>query len=881
MRFFTIVILFNFSILSRAQDIRDSLWKMIEVTQDDSVRTSCYMTLIGQYIYFDADSSRLMCEKTISMSEQYNLSTIKPEAYAWMAYIVELNGELDLFKYYSEKALICYRSIGHKVGEAIVLSNLGLYYLRIGNYTESIRKFEASINKSIEVGDSTNIGITYSNISYLYYLQGNLDAAIQAGIKSIELNRIYGNPHTVSISLSNVGAMYNKQKRFDEAIVYFREALLIQETLFDTISMTGTLTNLGELYQLTNKIDSAVSCYNNVLLFCKDGNAPDVKISALSHLTRIYVDFGNLDSANYFAEQHLELAEDLHYADHLVKAYKLSNSVDMRMADSTQVLQRLEKVIAINNLAMEINFNLLTEAEKELYFQTLAYDYELYFSALIHLDQYTDSASIHFYNTVLMNKGFLLKSVSEFRNRILASGDSILIKDYADWTSIQKEMAEQKNILLIDSLKKEANSLEKKMAMHELDGTDYYSSGATNFVDVMNKLNPGEAAIEFVAFKDWYSDEDAGEIRYFALVILNGSNRPLLISLCSGIELGEVLGKYPGNNLEYINSIYGTDEMLQADLYKLIWQPIESVLTGIKTIYFSPAGLLHKVSFAAMRAADGEYLSAKFSLIQLSSTAQIADMKNPQIDKHNNLLMFGGIQFIGKNKQQEVWAYLPGSLSEINTITELSNNKKISAKHYSGDRATETNFTVEAPEFELVHIATHGFFYPLIVNFETDTSLSSQQKPEFRGASYQHAYGQFVVNENPLMRSGLVFANGNDCWLNTDSAGSDGVLTAFEVSNLNLRKNKLMVLSACETGLGDIDETEGVYGLQRAFKIAGSDFLIMSLWQVPDAETVVFMELFYTHLFKHHHIVDAFQHAQHGMQQKYDPYYWAAFVLIQ
>ena len=128
MRSFIFVILFSISGVSCAQDIRDSLWKMIEVTPDDSVRTACYMTLIGQYVYIDPDSSRIVCEKTISMAEQYNLSTIKPEAYAWMAYIVELNGELDLFKYYSEKALISYRAIDHKVGEAIVLSNLGLYY---------------------------------------------------------------------------------------------------------------------------------------------------------------------------------------------------------------------------------------------------------------------------------------------------------------------------------------------------------------------------------------------------------------------------------------------------------------------------------------------------------------------------------------------------------------------------------------------------------------------------------------------------------------------------------------------------------------------------------------------------------------------------------
>ncbi|PIY03984.1 MAG: hypothetical protein COZ21_07795 [Bacteroidetes bacterium CG_4_10_14_3_um_filter_31_20] len=131
------------------------------------------------------------------------------------------------------------------------------------------------------------------------------------------------------------------------------------------------------------------------------------------------------------------------------------------------------------------------------------------------------------------------------------------------------------------------------------------------------------------------------------------------------------------------------------------------------------------------------------------------------------------------------------------------------------------------------------------------------------------------------MRSGLALARANDVWSKTKADGEDGVLTAYEVSNMNLQNTQLVVMSACETGLGDIKGSEGVYGLQRAFKMAGVKYIIMSLWQVPDKETEEFMVTFYTKLLKIKDIRKSFNETQKEMRQKYDPYYWAAFVLIE
>ncbi|MCX6164324.1 MAG: CHAT domain-containing protein, partial [Ignavibacteriae bacterium] len=154
---------------------------------------------------------------------------------------------------------------------------------------------------------------------------------------------------------------------------------------------------------------------------------------------------------------------------------------------------------------------------------------------------------------------------------------------------------------------------------------------------------------------------------------------------------------------------------------------------------------------------------------------------------------------------------------------------------------------------------------------------------EYKG--FQDFSGSEIIKraENPLFRSGLILAGANWYWQGNRSieGTEDGILTAYEVSNMDLMNTELVVLSACETGLGDIKGGEGVYGLQRAFKVAGVKTIIMSLWKVPDKETVELMELFYTNwlggMTKH----DAFTNAQKEMRKKYPPYYWAAFVMVE
>jgi CHAT domain-containing protein len=172
---------------------------------------------------------------------------------------------------------------------------------------------------------------------------------------------------------------------------------------------------------------------------------------------------------------------------------------------------------------------------------------------------------------------------------------------------------------------------------------------------------------------------------------------------------------------------------------------------------------------------------------------------------------------------------------------------------------------------KILHLATHGYFYP--DPEEEKEGLLSSEAPAFK------------ISDHPMIRSGLIMAGGNHVWKgNPPIEGlEDGILTAYEVSQVNLSNTELVVLSACETGLGDIEGNEGVYGLQRAFKIAGAKNLIMSLWSVPDQQTQEMMAFFYDKwLSEGMELEEAFRKAQQEMRRRYvDLYYWAAFVLIR
>lgn len=538
-------------------------------------------------------------------------------------------------------------------------------------------------------------------------------------------------------------------------------------------------------------------------------------------------------------------------------------------------------IISYNTLK---DFTFLSESEKEMYYQTRLPDMHSFIAYTLKRKRRNPKITTYTYNYILQNKGLMLKSSTAMRLAILNSKDSVLLRKYDEWLSLQKEISilystpvemRTNDVSVVES---KANLLEKSLVQSSQLFGDYRKALQINWENVRDSLKADEAAIEFTHFN--IRGKDGGDaVIYCALIVRPDSKYPEMIRLFEEKQLLDLMVSPTAGSFSFIKKLYGTNTETNESLYKLIWQPLEKYLEGVKTIYYSPDGVLHKVSFAALGTDKNLFLCDNYRINTVSTTAKVYLPKNSEISSNITANIFGGINYNTDKTETEIWSYLEGTLNETQIINFFLEDKKIKTNYYTESNASEEIFKKISPDCNILHLATHGFFYP---SSEEETKDTSENLFASRSGRSGFGVEQFVKNKNPLMRSGLVLAGANDVWQKQYSEDKeDGVLTALEVTSVDLRKTQLVVLSACETGLGDIRGTEGVYGLQRAFKMAGAKFLIMSLWEVPDKETEEFMTTFYSKLLNLKDIKLAFTQTQREMRVKYGPYFWAAFVLIE
>jgi CHAT domain-containing protein len=548
----------------------------------------------------------------------------------------------------------------------------------------------------------------------------------------------------------------------------------------------------------------------------------------------------------------------------------------------------LEYINILNHNTLQ-DFSFLSESEKELYFQTRLPEMDDFIAYTLKRKENNPRIACNAYDFVIRNKGLMLKSSTAMRQSILSSNDNVLLGKYDAWLSLQKEISALYATPVemrgkdVNTLEARANLLEKDLVLSSQTFGEYRKGMQTTWRDVKNNLKTDEAAVEFTNFR--VKERNIGSVSYYcALIIRSDSDYPEMIKLFEEDELTAIIGNNQENNLTYINSVYGTRSQTDSSLYKLIWQPLETYLKGVNKVYLSPSGLLYKISFAAISYGKNAYLCDKYQFQIKGSTGNFSQPDMLSSADNLSALVFGGIKYSADNSGSQVWSYLKGTKDEGDAVSEILKKEQVRVRYLTDNTATETFLKNNVKDYSILHVATHGFFFPdpNVVRMEVESEPVEFGAVAFRGAMRGFGVNSFVNNQNPLMRSGLVFAGANDVWNKTEmEKDDDGVLTAQEVTQIDMRKNVLVVLSACETGLGDIKGSEGVYGLQRSFKMAGVKFVLVSLWQVPDKETVEFMESFYSKLLKEKDIRKAFSGTQAEMREKYDPYFWAAFGLIE
>ncbi len=476
------------------------------------------------------------------------------------------------------------------------------------------------------------------------------------------------------------------------------------------------------------------------------------------------------------------------------------------------------------------------------------------------------------YDASLYCKGLQLRSDFEFRSMIANSKNKSAIRMFDEIRAIEKLLPNATQHQF-DSLRAKKNSIESDLRRISNSFGDYKNNLLCTWKDIQQNLKKHDIAVEFT-----YVDEENEMDGYYACVLTHDkSPKVVFVTHKDSVDITQNVYK----------SSYLSDKILKA---------LQPYLAEVKNIYFSPIRALNQVSIEnlPLKEDSSKTLSHKYNLYRLSSTREL--IKKQFEITGSNAIIYGGINYntsvqdICEETQKypgiksratnidvtrwsmEIIPFLEGTQIEATEIASTINNKQDSLLHATpmmGNAGTETSFkALSGKKTRIGHIATHGFYLQ-------PNETSHIQTLKTRGASQE---------ENALMRSGLFFAGADNLFLGYELPDNvdDGILTSYEISNIDLTGMELVVLSACQTALG-YTTSEGVFGLQRGFKKAGVKSILMSLWKVDDEATCFLMTEFYKNWMDGNTKHDALELAKNAVRshEKWkEPKYWAAFILL-
>ena len=473
------------------------------------------------------------------------------------------------------------------------------------------------------------------------------------------------------------------------------------------------------------------------------------------------------------------------------------------------------------------------------------------------------------YKYTLFNKQLLLLSDALIYHHNNLTHDTIT----PALRQLKRQLASSESLWERDSLLDQINIKERALASAHLTDSSLISTIKINsLADIVSALDTNEAAIEVVRY-DEYLDLKEPKTMYAAFILFSNDTIPLFIPLCESASL-----KAPNSDKTEINAYYNNKY-----LYSIFWEKLMPHLKKTNNIYFCPDDVFYKLAIESCEISPNVYISDKFNIIRLTSMRNITDYKSHKNISHSSANLYGDITYSLSDstmkKQSEKYRILRSdrgfaeslkhSKQEINNISDILLSKNVNVRIFDRQYANEESFmTINGNSPDILHLSTHGFYWD---NKQAQSSqfYNTRQSP--------------LIEIDAMSRSGLLLAGANKALQGDISQETDdGILTADEIAQTDLHNTQLVVLSACDTGLGDIN-SEGVYGLQRAFMLAGAKTIVMSLWKVDDEATSLLMSFFYEELFVVGDAHFAIKKAQDRLKAilKYSsPYYWASFIVI-
>ena len=825
----------------------------------------------------------------------------------------------------------------------VSLNYLAKLYAALGDSAKAESLYQRALAIQEKALGPDHLGVTGSldTLSELYWTTGSYAKSEPLFERALAIREKTLMPSDFAVveSRANLASVYAKIGEYAKAESLLQRALAIWEKQLgpDPPQAAVAINNLAVLYTAMGDYVKAEKFSLRALAIlneARDPDDPDVA-TVLDTLAKLYRTTGNYAKANLLYWRVLAIREKGLRPDHPEVAESLINLAEMEAAHRRFSLasEFFKRGLLVQDIHIRNVFNITTEAEKLNFIKSISGAYLAYLS-LIHQHLIADAEAIRDgLELVLRRKGVVFDAQSRQREALQRGLPESARKDWDTLSSLLSELA---HLLLnkpemmtigdykekLVSLQRQIENTEKRLASESALVAKELQQRTLTVKTVTKSLPKNAVLVEFVKIRDFdfHKVKWALSWRYLAFVLTAAGDVTLVdlgdadaleslaqraladIKTSMGTRGIEIL-KAPCDRsvdprgIEIVKAPCGRDAGRQSaqflqELHAQVWAPLEKALGKADKVVLSPDGLLNLVPFAALVDNQGRSLVERYQLAYVTSGRELVGADGAMPKPDSDLLLVANPSFDQKGSAagrqgtalrsrefRGVFTPLPGTERESREIPPLVVAPKEQKQVLVGERATETAVkTARSPR--ILHLATHGFFLPDdesaldTVKFGGVPDRGITVVPRPTGKRY----------ENPLVRSGLAFAGANHATGITD--GDDGILTALEITGMDLYGTELVVLSACDTGVGEIKTGEGVFGLRRAFALAGAKNLLMSLWEVSDEVTARQMKIFYQNLQKLP-LTEALRQAQletiKELKAEYGglapPGLWAPFIL--
>jgi CHAT domain-containing protein/Tfp pilus assembly protein PilF len=805
---------------------------------------------------------------------------------------------------------------------ALALDLLGGRYEFRGDFAkaELLMQRSLAIREKAFGPDHLDVATSLDSLGGVYLEKGDFASAeplLQRAL-TIREKELGPNHPVVAITLDNMGALYRGRRDYNKAESVLQRALAIREKAYgpDSPAVAETLRSLGMSYRQKGDYSQAEPFYQRSLAIYEKVLGPDHPEvgNMLVNLGELYKVEGDYARAEPLLERALTLFEKAlgPYHTAIASVFDILTLVYEGAGNIAKAVASQRRAGDVRELDISLNLATGSERQKLIYLATLSYEIDQAVALHLRSAPQDISASRLALTTVLRRKGRALdamaESIATLRQHLNPEQQALLDR----LNAVRAQLA---SLTLtgpgsrgakpyqteVEALEGQVEKLEAQISQQSL---EFRAQSQPVTVEAVQAVIPaGAALVEYVSYQPYNFKTNSSDRLHYAAYVLGSRGQPTAVDLGDAEEIDASINDLRAvlrkDEDKPLSSLDREVRPLARKVNALVMQPVRRLLSHQRHLFISPDGLLNLIPFAALVDESGQYLVKRYHFTYLTSGRDLLRLQDHLPSKQGMMIIadpdYGPMseaatgrglksfkpQIIATGKaaaatkdeaapasaidfSQVEFPPLAGTEQESRTLKAVMPEATVMMREQATKAAIKQ---LAAPS--ILHVATHGFFLE---------DLATASVPEERGLSVggqRDASARHL--ENPLLKSGLAMAGAN-----LHKSGEDnGILTALEVSGLNLWGTKLVVLSACETGLGEVQTGNGIFGLRRALVLAGAESQMLSLWKVDDAATRDLMIDYYTRLKAGAGRSAALRQVQLRMlaNPRYQhPYFWASFI---